>query len=213
MNRALPGRLIVFEGIDGTGKTTQISLLGEYLVRQGYPVITTREPTDGPFGRKIRELYANREQVSHQEELELFLADRREHVESLLLPALEAGKIVLCDRYYLSTAAYQGANGYSPEEILRLNDFAPVPDIALIFEVSIATSLQRITEGRGEQLNDFEQAEALTRVKKIFNDLDLPYIRRINGENSIAKIHQDVVAAVQAVLKEPIAEPEPLEQL
>lgn len=206
-----PGRLIVFEGIDGTGKSTQIPLLCHHLEKLGYPVITTREPTDGPFGRRIRELFLNREKVSREQELQLFLDDRREHVHNLLLPALRAGKIVLCDRYYLSTVAYQGANGFNPKEILRLNDFAPVPDLALIFEVSLATSLRRITEGRGEQLNDFEQAETLARVGAIFADLDLPYIRRINGESSIVEIHHDVVSAVQTVLPQPA--PEPLAQL
>lgn len=206
-----PGRLIVFEGIDGTGKSTQIPLLRHYLEKLGYPVITTREPTDGPFGRRIRELFLNREKVSREKELQLFLDDRREHVHNLLLPALQAGKIVLCDRYYLSTVAYQGANGFNPKEILRLNDFAPVPDLALIFEVSLATSLRRITEGRGEQLNDFEQAETLIRVGAIFSQLDLRYIRRINGESSIAEIHHDVVSAVQTVLPQPA--PEPLAQL
>lgn len=207
MNRALPGRLIVFEGIDGTGKSTQISLLHQYLAGMGYQVLSTREPTDGYFGRKIRELYLNRDQVTQQEELDLFLSDRREHVESLLLPELSAGKIVLCDRYYLSTAAYQGANGFDPIEILRLNDFAPVPDIALLFEISITTSLRRITEGRGEQLNAFEQAEVLTRVKRIFSDLDLPYICHINGEKSIIEIHQDVISAIQPVLSQPLLQP------
>lgn len=209
MNRALPGRLIVFEGIDGTGKSTQIALLGKYLESLGHQVVVTREPTDGPVGTQIRQLYLNRENVSREEELELFIADRREHVESLLLPSLTAGKIVLCDRYYLSTAAYQGANGFDPLAILQLHDFAPVPDIALIFEVSLTTSMQRITEGRGEQLNDFEQADTLARVSKIFTELDLPYICRINAESTIPEIHRDVVSAIQTVIAQSIPEPMP----
>jgi dTMP kinase len=211
MTTAILGKLIVFEGIDGTGKSTQITLLARYLENLGYAVVTTREPTDGHYGRKIRQLYSDREQVSQQDELKLFLADRREHVEQLILPSLQQGKIVLCDRYYLSTAAYQGANGFNPLDILQLNDFAPTPDIALLFEVSIATSLRRITEGRGEQLNDFEQAESLTRVKKIFSDLELPYICRIDAENSINEIHMTVVAEISARLR--LSIPEPLEQL
>ncbi len=210
MTTAIPGKLIVFEGIDGTGKSTQITLLARHLENIGFSVVITREPTDGPYGKKIRKLYVNREQVSQQDELELFLADRREHVDKLILPSLQQGKIVLCDRYYLSTAAYQGANGFDPLDIIRLNDFAPTPDIALLFEVSIATSLRRITEGRGEQLNDFEQEESLTRVKKIFSDLELPYICRINAEGSIDEIHTNVISAITARLRLPI--PEPLEQ-
>jgi dTMP kinase len=211
MTTANPGKLIVFEGIDGTGKSTQITLLARYLENLGFSVVITREPTNGSYGKKIRQLYVNRGEISQQEELELFLADRREHVEQLILPSLQQGKIVLCDRYYLSTAAYQGANGFDPLDILQLNDFAPTPDIALLFEVSIETSLHRITEGRGEQLNDFEQAESLTRVKKIFSDLELPYICRINAEGSINEIHLNVVSKITARLRLPI--PEPVEQL
>lgn len=211
MTTALPGTLIVFEGIDGTGKSTQIELLGKYLEESGSDVVVTREPTDGAYGKKIRQLYMDREQASKTEELELFLADRREHVNTLLLPALEAGKIVLCDRYYLSTAAYQGANGFDPKEILRLNEFAPAPDIAFIFEVSVETSLHRITQGRGEQLNDFEQAESLQKVKKIFSELDLPFIYRIDAERTIDEIQADLLSVIDSVIAQPLADP--LEQL
>ncbi|WP_136797971.1 dTMP kinase [Desulfosediminicola ganghwensis] len=200
MKHELPGRLIVFEGIDGTGKTTQIPLLADYLTNLGHKVQVTREPTTGQYGQKIRELYVQRTSVSREEELQLFIADRREHIEQLVMPALEKGEIVLCDRYYLSTAAYQGANGFDPMEIIKLNQFAPEPDIALIFEVSVDTSLERITNGRGEQLNDFEQEESLTRVSRIFSELDLPFIRRINAEKPIEEVHRSVVEAVKPVL-------------
>ena len=132
-----PGRkgiLIVFEGTDGTGKSTQLQLFSHYLQDKGYPVVTTREPTEGQYGKQIRELYVNRSKYSQDEELELFLADRREHVQDFLAPALAQGKVILCDRYFLSTAAYQGARGFDPEEILELNHFAPDPDLALLFQ-------------------------------------------------------------------------------
>jgi dTMP kinase len=210
MTKELPGKLIVFEGIDGTGKSTQLSLLGDYLQEQGFDVVMTREPTEGPYGQKIRKLYSNRKQASRDEELELFLADRQEHTDQLLLPALRQGKIVLCDRYYLSTAAYQGANGFDPSEIIRLNHFAPQPDIAFIFEVSLQTSLYRITQGRGEELNDFEQAESLQAVGEIFTQLDLPFIRRINAERNIEDIHNDVITTLHDVIAELL--PDPMEQ-
>jgi len=206
MNHGLPGRLIVFEGIDGTGKSTQTILLGEYLHQIGYHVLVTREPTNGNYGRKIRELYTDRTRVSKEEELELFLADRRQHVEMELLPALAAGKVVLCDRYFLSTVAYQGANGFDPNEILQRNAFAPDPDLALIFEVSLATSRKRITKGRREQPNAFEQEEMLARVSTIFTGLNLPYIHRINAEKTVEEIHREVVSAVEQVLPHPVAE-------
>lgn len=207
MKDARNGRLIVFEGIDGTGKSTQIKLLGSYLQKRGHDVLITREPTDGTYGRRIRALFTDRLRVSREEELELFLADRREHVERELLPALAAGRIILCDRYFLSTVAYQGANGLPPSAVLEMNNFAPDPDIALILEVSVATSLHRITTGRNEQLNDFEQADSLQRVKRIFDELDLPYIIRIDAEQALDAVHKAIVAHVEPCLPQPATEP------
>ncbi len=196
------GVLIVFEGIDGTGKSTQLDLLAQALSKNGYPVISTREPTNGPYGKKIRELYIDRDGVSREEELELFLADRREHVENLLKPALQDGKIILCDRYYLSTVAYQGAAGFDPDEIMQLNSFAPEPDLALLFQATPAASIERITSKRGDSLNDFEQEENLTMVASIFDNLDFQYIHRIDATGTIESIHHSVIAAVEKILQQ-----------
>ncbi len=216
------GLLIVFEGIDGTGKSTQMSLLAKALQKKGLPVIETREPTMGQYGRRIRELYTNRGQVSPEQELELFLADRREHVEGLLLSSLREGKIVLCDRYFLSTAAYQGNigagadrsfscsgarapeshldGGFSPAEILEKNSFAPTPDLALLFCVPPQVGIQRITASRGDTPNDFEHESALQKVTAIFDSLNLPYIHRIDATGSIESVHQEVLRAVSSLL-------------
>ena len=126
------GVLIVFEGIDGTGKSTQLALLSSSLKKDGYDVITTREPTDGRYGRQIRALYSNRVSVSREQELDLFLSDREEHVNEVIGPSLALKRIVLCDRYFLSTAAYQGAAGFDPLAIIERNNFAPMPDLALL---------------------------------------------------------------------------------
>ena len=195
------GLLIVFEGTDGTGKSTQLQLLAETLQKKGFPVLTTREPTEGQYGQKIRELYSNRESVSREQELELFLADRKEHVDTLLNKALSEGTIVLCDRYFLSTVAYQGAAGLDPAQILSRNSFAPDPDLALLFYVPIETGVQRITEGRGEQLNDFEKESYLEKVADQFQQLDLPYIRRIDASRSIETIHNQVLQLIQPLLE------------
>jgi dTMP kinase len=200
MSASPSGKLIVFEGIDGTGKTTQLTLLAKTLTDRGLPVVSTREPTDGTFGRKIRELYSNRESVSRQEELELFLADRREHVQEVLAPALQAGKIILCDRYVLSTVAYQGATGFSPQEILARNTFAPTPDLALLFQASPDVGIARITGKRGESPNDFERADALARVAEIFSSLHQPYIHRIDATRGILAVHESVMIAVEHVI-------------
>jgi len=195
------GLLIVFEGIDGTGKSTQMSLLASSLKKNGLAVIETREPTNGQFGQQIRALYANRNGISREEELELFIADRQEHVHDLLIPGLQEGKIILCDRYFLSTAAYQGAVGFSPAEIIERNSFAPSPDLALLFCAPPKLGIERITTGRGDSLNDFEQEASLQKVAAIFDNLELPYIQRIDASGSIDAVHQAVLQAVTPLLR------------
>ncbi|MDP2105347.1 MAG: dTMP kinase, partial [Desulfobulbaceae bacterium] len=166
------GILIAFEGIDGTGKSTQISLLADWLRQQGYDVVVTREPTNGVYGQRIRRLYQARDSVSRQEELDLFLADRQEHVEQLIAPALAEGKIVLTDRYYYSTAAYQGVHGFDPAAIIRQNEaFAPVPDLVILINIRPEDAVMRIERYRQEELNHFEQEEGLRQVAKVFADL------------------------------------------
>ena len=194
------GKLIVFEGTDGTGKSTQLKLLHSLLEKRGFPIVATREPTDGAYGQEIRNLYVNRHQYSREEELELFLADRREHVRDFLQPNLDEGKIILCDRYYFSTAAYQGALGLDPEIILQRNDFAPEPDLVLLFQAPLPISIDRITTGRGDTLNRFEQREFLEKVAAIFASIDRPNICRIDAAGSIEEVHRQVATAVAALL-------------
>ncbi|MEE4243265.1 MAG: dTMP kinase [Desulfopila sp.] len=196
------GTLIVFEGIDGTGKSTQLKLLAEYLSEKGHDVISTREPTDGIYGQKIRALYRNRDKTRKEEELSLFLLDRREHVDRVLNPALAAGRTILCDRYFLSTIAYQGAAGMDPSYIASQNSFAPTPDLAFIFQLAPEVSIERITHNRGDVLNDFEEKESLSKAEMIFNSLNFPYIHYINAAQSIAQVHQDVVAVVESFFRD-----------
>jgi len=195
-----PGLFIVFEGIDGSGKSTQIRLLAERLQERGVNVVETYEPTNGEFGRRIRELYANRSSVSPQEELELFIKDRSRHIEQLIGPSLAAGSVVLCDRYFLSSAAYQGAAGLDPAAIIARHAFAPAPDLALIIEIAPEESVRRITEKRGDVLNDFEQLESLKKVDGIFKRLDLPYVKRIDGSSSADAVHQQILRHVEKLL-------------
>lgn len=195
------GSLIVFEGIDGTGKSTQLSLLHESLSKAGYSVVTTREPTQGKYGQRIRELYGNRNTVSREEELELFILDRKDHINSFLSPQLNDKKVVLCDRYFLSTIAYQGAAGLDIDFLKKSNDFAPKPDLALLLQLPPHASTSRITKDRGDTLNDFEQLESLKKVEKIFNTLSFPYIHRIDADRSIKDIHNEIYGVVEEYLK------------
>jgi len=194
------GLFVVFEGIDGTGKSTQLRLLAEKMQQLGFAVVETREPTDGRYGRQIRELFVNREKVTQDRELELFIADRAEHVRSVVGPALAEGRVVICDRYYLSTVAYQGANGMDIELIMDKNKIFPVPDLAVILEIEPAESIYRIRNHRNEKPNTFEEESNLRKVSAIFAAMQQPYIKRINGSDSIDNIHRQVVAAVEKTL-------------
>ena len=195
------GLLIAFEGIDGTGKSTQISLLADYLTALGHEVVTTREPTDGLYGQKIRSMFASRDELTSEEELELFMNDRREHVRKIISPALAAGKIVLTDRYYFSTVAYQGAAGHDPDRIIAENEaFAPVPDLVLLLTLCPSEGARRIETGRGEMLNDFEQQDELTKVAAVFDRLDMDYIKRIDASGTPEVVHAEIVARVEKIL-------------
>ncbi len=184
------GLFIVFEGTDGTGKSSQLHQLGHWLKDLGYPVLTTREPSDGPHGRSLREHFYSRRELAAEKELELFLLDRRDHLKSCIVPALEHGEIVLCDRYFLSTVAYQSLHGFSVEQLLAANAFAPAPDLAFLLYAPIAVCLARITAGRGETPNDFENSASLEQVDAVFRSLDFPWIRRIDSSGSIDEVQQ-----------------------
>ncbi len=198
-----PGRLIVFEGIDGTGKSTQLALLADWLQEQGYDVVVTREPTDGVWGRKIRELYRNRAAHSLEEELELFIRDRQEHVDQVIQPALDLGKIVLSDRYYFSTAAYQGAAGCDPDEVFARNSFAPEPDLVVLLSLDPEAAMERITTIRGDRPDDFEQPDQLRRVAELFASFDHPAIRRIDAGLGIDEIQERIRAEAAGILPAP----------
>jgi dTMP kinase len=195
----LPGLFIVIEGIDGTGKSTQARRLGEWFVSQGREVLLSREPTDGPWGKKLRESAATG-RLSPEDELQYFLNDRRQHVEEKIIPALAEGKVVILDRYYFSTMAYQGARGFDPAEIRRLNEeFAPVPDLLLILDLDVDTAHQRIGH-RGDSTNEFEKKESLERCREIFLSLkDEPFVRVVDSAGSLEDVSTRILAIVGPV--------------
>ncbi|MCQ2957714.1 MAG: dTMP kinase [Candidatus Gastranaerophilales bacterium] len=143
------GKFITFEGADGSGKTTQIEKVKAYLENKGYECLLTREPGGSNLGNKIREILLHYDgKVDDLCELLLYMADRAQHVKTVIMPALEEGKIVLCDRYADSSVAYQGyARGLDIERIMKLNSIATdglEPDLTVVFDIKTETAIQRV---------------------------------------------------------------------
>ena len=184
------GFLLVLEGIDGSGKSTLARQLAAWLRERGREVITSREPTDGPFGAALRQS-AKTGRLSLEAELDLFLKDRAEHVAALISPALARGAIVILDRYYFSTAAYQGARGLDPQAIIDSNEkFAPVPDLVFLLDLDPTAGSARIHR-RGDTLDDFEALDYQREVRRIFLSLDRPFIHRIDAARSAEAVFAD----------------------
>ena len=197
------GFLVVFEGIDGAGKTTQARLLYEYLKKtRGLDVILSKEPTDSIYGRKIKKLaLKERPFVAPEEEYKLFINDRKVHVQNVINPALEAKKIVILDRYYFSTVAYQGALGLNPEKIKKDNEsFAPKPERVFLLKVAPRLGIIRIQKGRAEAPNLFEKEESLTKVAEVFDTIRENYVIPIDGSDPVETVHAKVLNVVNDVI-------------
>lgn len=198
--RRVPGGLlVVLEGVDGAGKSSVLRGLADFCARQKILHVVSREPTQGRWGREIRRT-AVTGRLSLEEELELFLKDRREHVETLIRPSLEQGAVVLLDRYYFSSVAYQGARGADPQEVLERNEaFAPPPDLMLLLDCDPRVSLERV-RGRGNP-DAFEKLEALEAVRALFLSLRRPYIRVVRAEGSAQGVAQECVCEVAGLFQ------------
>lgn len=195
----LAGCLVVVEGVDGSGKSTLLRRLEEECVLLGRVVCRSREPTQGVWGRKVR-ASAREGRLSLEEELELFIRDRMEHVREVIAPALSRGEVVLLDRYYFSTAAYQGARGADPDRIVEQNEkFAPQPDLVLLLDCEPERALERI-RSRGDEPDAFEKLESLCRVREIFLRIQKPYIRVLNASESAEKVSQGAVQWLRSLI-------------
>ncbi len=192
-----PGRLIVFEGLDGSGKSTLAQEVYRGLKKEGYPVLFTQEPTKGEWGEKIREHLRRRTPLSPQAYAELFWRDRWEHAQKVIVPALKDGKWVICDRYYLSTLAYQGAEGLSWKELWRRNEtIAPVPDLVVFLDLPLEEALKRIQK-RGEALENFERPEKLAAIAELYEEI-LPRFKtlKLSGLKDPKALAEEVYRAL-----------------
>jgi dTMP kinase len=166
--RLKKGLLIVLEGIDGAGKSTQAGRLLRKLRAIGYEAVSFREPTRGKWGRAIKRMAKIAGSLTPEEELDLFVKDRRENVRKNIKPALSEKKVVILDRYYFSTIAYQGAKGIEPAYIRRLNEkFAVKPDLVFVLDIEAGRGLGRIRNRKRKDLL-FERERYLARVRRIF---------------------------------------------
>ncbi len=204
---------ITFEGIDGSGKSTQLRMLTSELRLRGHEVIATREPGGTPLGTRLREaLLDTEQQVDPLAELLLYAADRAQHVRALVRPALEAGHIIISDRYADATIAYQGAGRGFPEsliaEVVALATGGLMPDLTLIFDLSVEESRERTnrrdtTDQKQDRL-DAEDAAFHIRVREAYMRIaaaDPDRVKIINSNGAVEQTHSEVIKIVTQFLE------------
>ena len=197
------GLFVTFEGADGCGKTTQLNLLKNYLEERKYDVVLTREPGGKGLGEKVREILLNYEgEVSDRCESFLFLADRAQNIDIIVKPAIQQGKIVLCDRHTDSTVAYQGyGRGLDIKQIKMLNNLATgmtKPDLTFVFDVDIETSMKRV----GNEKDRMESAgkEFFNRVRHGYLELakqEPNRIKVIDSTKSVEEVFEHVLNIIK----------------
>lgn len=160
---------VVFEGIDGAGKSTLVDMLFLRCTALGIPAWRGMEPTRGEWGMKIRRMLGG-EGASAEEQVRLFMLDREDDVRDNIAPALESGKLVILDRYYFSNAAYQGAQGLEPSRIIEMNRERrfPAPDRVYLVDIDPATAMRRVGNRGGEGREIFETERFLERVRSAY---------------------------------------------
>jgi len=203
---------ITFEGIEGSGKSTVMGRVQEHLEAQGFDVLRTLEPGGSRLGRHLRKILLDMESrdLTGESELFLYLADRAQHVASVIRPALEAGKVVLSDRYADSTVVYQGyGRGLDPKLLHTFNDVATKqlwPDLTLLFDLEPEVGLKRaLTRNLREGLADSEgrfEAESLafhSRIREGYLTWAALYRKRfriVNAEQDLAEVVRDAIEIV-----------------
>lgn len=197
------GLFITFEGTDGCGKTTQIEMLKDYFEKQGRTVLLTREPGAKGLGTKLREILLNYDgEVSPVCESFLFLADRAQHVDTIIKPAVARGEIVLCDRHTDSTVAYQGyGRELDIEQIKMLNNIATSglkPDLTFIFDIDIDTAQKRV--GKNKDRMESAGIEFFKRVRNGYLEIakqEPERVKVLDGSKSIETIHNELLEILQ----------------
>lgn len=197
---------IVIDGMDGSGKGEQIKKLSDYLISKGYNVLKTFEPTNGKYGSKIRKmLKEHKDPMSDADEmLDLYCKDREDHLKNMIEPFLQEGenKVVISDRYYHSTIAFQSAQGVPINKIIEMNKGFRKPDLMLILDLEPDVSLQRIDK-RGNGKEKFEQKGFMEKLR--MNFLSLPKmldenIKVIDASKSIKEVFEQIKKEVDKLI-------------
>lgn len=194
LKNSYSGKFIVFEGLDGSGQSTQTGLLKDFLLEKGYEIILTKEPTiDSEAGRKIRKVLDKKLIINPKELQELFAQDRKEHLENTIIPALKQRKIVISDRYFFSSFAFGVANGVDLEYLIKINDSFLMPDITFLLRVSLEICVQRIADRR-RKVTIFEKKEKLEKSWQAYRKLPERFenIYIIDGEKSIKQVFEQI---------------------
>ncbi len=184
---------IVFEGLDGSGSTTQSRLLAQKFEKKGVPVFLSKEPTDtSPIGKMIREVLQHKWTISPEGLQLLFTADRAEHIKNAIVPALKNNQIVISDRYAMSSIAYGGID-LDIKWLKELNRNFIQPDITFLFKLKPEKCIKRII-GRGSEFELFEKTEKLEKIWENYEKIsvDLKNIHIINAEKSIEEISEEI---------------------
>lgn len=208
------GLLIALEGIDGSGHSTQARMLREYLEKYYSPsnsdepiAVLSQEPTDGPVGGEIREYLSKRLEVGPETLALMFAADRKDHVENLLENHIQNGKIVILDRYVLSSLAYQGVEVEDDEWLFQINSKVMMPDVTILLDVSVAEAKRRMERDR-LKTEMFETEENLRRVRSKYKSAKDDLIERgydvriIDGENSKEYVNSEILDIIQEKMNE-----------
>lgn len=208
----LPGKFIVLDGPDGSGKSVQLGLLSAELQLQGLPIICTRDPGGTPIGDRIRELLLSKQldEMDLRCETLLFMASRAQLVGEIIDPALQNNQAVLCDRFISATCAYQGAAGYNIRRIIEMGDFAvghTWPHLTLVIDVPVEEGFQRIEKPDNDRQGNRDAMESRPldyhrRVRDLFRNLPDEYPGRVeivDGLGNPQEVHQRIMEILERV--------------
>jgi len=194
-----PGKFIVFEGLDGSGQSTESTFLRDFLIEKNHKVLMTKEPTIiSEAGKKIKQVLEEKEKITPLDLQKLFVQDRKFHLDNIIIPSLKDGKMVISDRYFFSTFAYGVSDGLDLNLLIEMNNDFLIPDLTFFLDVNQDICIRRVEE-RGIKKTLFEKKEKLKKVyknyKKIMKNFENIYF--INGEPTPDKVFEEIKKYVE----------------